>query len=356
VTALLRKLTPVVLTALATLLVAGCGGSATSALPDPPGLPAINSDPANAPVGAAAGVNVFGLSQRSLRFVMITHGQASDPFWAVVQNGAQAAARQLGVSVTYEAPDTFDIARMSQLIRAAIATKPAGLVVSLPNPAALAPAVRAAERAGIPVVSINSGSDAFAKLGILTHVGEDEYQAGYAAGQRMEAKHVHRALCVIHEAGNLALQQRCNGFAAALRAAGATTATLDVNLQDAGAAERLIAAALRPRRFDGLLTLGGASIAGPALQALKSDHLLGRLTYATFGVGTQVLRAIEARQIAFAVDQQPYLQGYLPIVILTQYHLYGVLPDKGKLVSTGPTFITSRNAAHVLTLVNQGVR
>jgi simple sugar transport system substrate-binding protein len=354
VTSRTRILPLVVIAAIALLLISGCGGG--GALPDQPGLPAIGADPANAPVGAAAGVNVFGLTQRSIRIVMITHGQASDPFWAVVQNGAQAAARQLGVSVSYEAPDIHDIARMSQLIEAAIATRPAGLVVSLPNPAALAPAIRAAERAGIPVISINSGSRAFAKLGTLLHVGEDEYQAGYEAGQRMRAYHVHRTLCVIPEAGNPDLQQRCRGFAAALAAAGAHTSVLNVNLQNTSAAEQLIASALRKGSFDGLLTLSGAVIAPLALKALQADHLLGRLTYATFGIGAQDLTAIENGEITFAADQQPFLQGYLPIVLLTEYRLYGILPDRGKLISTGPVFITKQNAAHVIALVNEGVR
>ena len=99
-------------------------------------------------------------------------------------------------------------------------------------------------------------------------------------------------------------------------------------------AERLIAAALRNGGFDALLTLGGAVIAQPALQALQADHPLGRLTYATFGIGPQVLNAIRAGQMASAVDQQPFLQGYLPIVLLTQYRLYGILPDRGRLIST----------------------
>jgi len=350
-----RILLLAVIAAIALPLLSGCGGGG-SALPDQPGLPAIAADPANAPLGAAAGVNVFGLTQRSIRIVMITHGQASDPFWAVVQNGAQAAARQLGVSVSYEAPDIHDIARMSQLIEAAIATRPSGLIVSLPNPAALAPAIRAAERAGIPVVSINSGSGAFAKLGTLLHVGENEYQAGYDAGQRMRAYHVHRTLCVIPEAGNPDLQQRCRGFAAALAAAGANTSVLNVNLQNTSAAEQLIAAALHKGGFDGLLTFSGSVIAGPALEALQADHLLGRITWATFGVGAQALAAVQNGEIAFVADQQPFLQGYLPIVLLTEYRLYGILPDRGKLISTGPVFITKQNAAHVLPLVNEGVR
>jgi simple sugar transport system substrate-binding protein len=356
VSSCVRRLAPVAVGAVAALVAAGCGGQAPSALPQQPGLPAIKADPANAPVGAAAGVDIFGQPRRRIRIFVITHGQASDPFWAVVQNGAETAAAQLGVSVTYEAPDIHDIARMSQLIEAAIATGPSGLVVSLPNPAALAPAIRAAERAGIPVVSINSGSGAFAKLGTLLHVGENEYQAGYDAGQRMRSYHVHRTLCVIPEAGNPDLQQRCRGFAAALSIAGAHTSVLNVNLQNTSAAEQLIAAALRKGSFDGLVTLSGAVIAPPALRAIQADHLLGRLTYATFGIGPRVLSAIQNGEIAFAADQQPFLQGYLPIVLLTEYHLYGVLPDRGELISTGPVFITKHNAAQVLRLINEGVR
>jgi simple sugar transport system substrate-binding protein len=172
----------------------------------------------------------------------------------------------------------------------------------------------------------------------------------------MRATHVHRALCVIHEAGNLDLRRRCRGFADALAARGGHTVVLDVNFQQPAAAQQRIAAALRHGRYDGLLTLGGATISGPTLGALRSDHLLGRLTYATFGIGPQILEAIRAGQIAFAVDTQPYLQGYLPIVLLAQYDLHGVLPDRGRLISTGPVFITKRNAMRVLKLVNQGVR
>jgi simple sugar transport system substrate-binding protein len=129
-----------------------------------------------------------------------------------------------------------------------------------------------------------------------------------------------------------------------------------VNLQDPVGAERSISVALKAHRYDGLLTRGGASIAAPTLNALQSDQLVGRLTYATLGIGPQVLRAVETGQIAFAADQQPYLRGYLPIVMLTEYRLYGVLPAQGEVVSTGAVFITKRDAGHVLSLVNRGVR
>ena len=105
----------------------------------------------------------------------------------------------------------------------------------------------------------------------------------------------------------------------------------------------MIAGALRKGSFDGLVTLSGAVIATPALKALQADHLIGRLTYATFGIGPQVLDAIRDGEITFAADQQPFLQGYLPIVLLTQYRLHGILPDRGRLISTGPVLNSSPN-------------
>jgi simple sugar transport system substrate-binding protein len=350
-----QRVLPIACGVVAALVMAGCGSQAPNALPQQPGLPAIKANPANAPVGAAAGVNIFGQRRRRIRIFVITHGEASDPFWAVVQNGAEAAAAQLGVSVTYEAPDTYSIARMRELIKTATASRPAGLVVSLPNPDALAPAIHGAERAGIPVISINSGANAFKRVGALLHVGEGEYQAGYAVGRRLHSEHIRRTLCVIHEIGNAALEQRCRGLAAGLGTRRARVSVLAVDLQHTAEAERLIAATLLGGQFDAVLTLG-AVVAAPALEAIRRDHLSGRVTFATFGLTPRVLSAVRTGQIAFAVDQQEYLQGYLPIVLLTQYHVYGVLPDRGKLISTGPVFITRRNASRVLELINQGVR
>jgi simple sugar transport system substrate-binding protein len=290
------------------------------------------------------------------RIVVVTHGQASDPFWAVVRRGVDDAARQLGVSVSYEAPDSYDVARMRSLIDAAVATHPTGLVVSLPDPPGLAPAVRRAVAAGIPVVSINSGAAAFRALGIAVHVGQPEYQAGVAAGARLGGIGVEHVLCVIHEAGNLALAERCRGVRAGLARTGASMRTLTVELQDPEAAERAIAAALRGGRYDGLVTLGGAAIAAPALRAIAADGLTGAIRYATFGVGQDVLTGVRDGLIRFAVDQQPYLQGYLPVELLVEQHRHGLTLPKGTLVPTGPVFVTSANAAQVLALAARGLR
>ena len=135
-----------------------------------------------------------------LRVVFVTHGQASDPFWSVVQNGARQAGHDLRVRVEYQAPESFDMVVMAQLIDAAVASNPDGLVVSVPDVDALGPAVREAIDAGIPVVSINSGNDVVKALGVLIHVGQTEYEAGYGGGQQMAAAGVTKAFCVNQEA------------------------------------------------------------------------------------------------------------------------------------------------------------
>ena len=330
---------------LASVAAAGCGTIATPVPPAVPPLPEAGPGPAVATAGAGRA-----------RIVVVTHGQASDPFWSVVRRGVDDAARQLDVTVDYEAPDSYDVDRMRRLIDAAVASKPDGLVVSLPDPAGLAPAVRRALAAGIPVISINSGSDAFRGLGISVHVGQAEYPAGRAAGKRLAATGARRALCVIHEQGNAALHERCRGVADAFAAAGGSVRTLTVDLQDARGAVRTMARALRRDRVDSMVTLGGAAIAGSAVEALRADHLVGKVTYATFGLGTDTLRALRAGELAFAIDQQPYLQGYLPVVLLAQYRLYGLLPAAGTLVPTGPVFVTKANAARVLALTGRGLR
>jgi simple sugar transport system substrate-binding protein len=342
----LRRLAAASVMAGLALIAAACGEVRTPTAPAVPPLPQ---------GGSATPAQGAGTSARA-RIVVVTHGQASDPFWAVVRRGVDDAARENDISVTYEAPDIYDVGRMRQMIDAAVATHPAGMVISLPDPQGLAPAIRKAVREGIPLVSINSGSASFRSLGILVHVGQPEYAAGLGAGKRMAAEGIRHALCVIQEAGNVGLEERYKGFAHAIAEAGGTSRTLIVNLQDQPGAERAIATALRRGHIDGLLTMG-AEIAAPALQALNATGMQHKVTYATFAShSTDVLRAVLAGKIQFAVDQQPYLQGYLPIVLLAEYTRYGVLPATGTLIPTGPVFVTKANAAQVLALSARGIR
>lgn len=294
--------------------------------------------------------------RRTLRFVVVTHGQAGDAFWSVVANGTARAARDLGVEVSYQSPGRFDLVAMSQLVDAAVASGPDGLVVSIPDADALGPAIRRAVAAGIPVVSINSGADASARLGALAHVGQPEREAGFAAGERLAAAGARRALCVNHEVGNGALDLRCEGFQEALAAAGGLATVLAVTSADpTDTRERIANALAADPGVDAVFTLG-VPAAPPALQAVAASGRKGAIAVATFDLSTEILDAVAAGDAAFAIDQQQLLQGYLPIVFLGQYHETGTMPGGGAIIRTGPGFVTRDDAARVRALAAEGLR
>jgi simple sugar transport system substrate-binding protein len=297
-----------------------------------------------------------GEDREGIRFVAVTHGQPADPFWSVVSNGLRAASRDLGVRVEYQAPSVFDMVEMSDLIQAAVASRPQGLIVSIPDPDALGDAVRDAVAAGIPLVSINSGSEASAELGALAHVGQTEYEAGWGAGERMARAGVRLALCVNQEVGNLALDLRCDGFRDALQEEGGRVRVVAVELADPEGTRERVAAALRSdEEVDGLLTL--ATIAAePALQALEETGRSEAVTVATFDLSPDVLSAVADGRMAFAIDQQQYLQGYLPVVFLTKYLETGAMPGGGDVIRTGPGFVTQEGVAAVREWTARGVR
>jgi len=300
--------------------------------------------------GAVAAMSL-GMAQE-LRIVVVTHGQASDPFWSVVKNGVEQAAKDMNVKVEYRAPNTFDMVKMSQLIDAAVASKPDGLVVSIPDGNALGKSIEAAVKAGIPVISINSGANVAAKLGVLLHVGQEEYVAGQGAGKRMKAAGVKDALCINQEVGNVGLDQRCKGFADGL---GGKVTVLPVTLSDPTSIKNAVTAALqKDKNIDGILTLGPTG-ADPTLQALETLGKVGKIQFGTFDLSPAVLKALSEKKMDFAIDQQQWLQGYLPIVILTNYKRYGLLPAND-IIYTGPGFVTPQNAAQVIDLSKKGIR
>jgi simple sugar transport system substrate-binding protein len=290
----------------------------------------------------------------AVRIAVVTHGQASSSFWVVVRNGIDAAARQVDASVSYRSPDTYSVARMSGLIDAAVATRPDGLVVTIPSPG-LAPAIRRAVAAGIPVVSINSGTDLFRRLGVLAHIGQQEERAGAAAGRRLARAGVRRGLCVNHETGNAALKARCRAFARALNGAGGTAAEVAVDLQDRARTRQRLASVVRARRIDGILTLNTDG-AVAALDATRGIGAARRPRLATFDLSPEVLEALKAGRIGFAVDQQAYLQGYLPVMLLTQRARFGLFASEGRVFPTGPSFVTRETAGEVISLSNRGIR
>ena len=293
-------------------------------------------------------------SSNAVQISVVTHGQASSPFWAIVRNGAEAAARQMDVLLSYRAPDVYSLARMKTLIDEAIASRPDGLVVSLPEPG-IGAEVERAVAAGIPVVSINSGSDVAHALGVLAHVGQPEERAGLVAGRRLAEAGVRRALCVNQQVGNQGLDDRCDGLRRAMREAGGSATVLGVDDQDPATVRRL-AAVIAGRRIDGVLALN-ATTGIETTDALRTRRD-GRdeVPVGTFDLNPDVLTAVRDGRIRFAVDQQAYLQGYLPVSLLAQRARYGLFPAEGDVIATGPHFVTKDNAAQALDLSRRSIR
>jgi len=343
----MRKRTWIVWSAAMALVLAACttgGGAEETAAPDD-----------GAAVTEAPDDGGPAVAQRDYRFVVISHGQSSDPFWSVAANGVSDAAEDMGVTVEYQAPGTFDMAAMSQLIDAAVASNPDGIVVTIPDADALGPAIKAAVAAGIPVISMNSGSDVFADLGVLVHVGQTEYEAGLIAGQRFAAEGVTKALCINQEVGNAALDLRCQGFSDGL---GGDVTVIPVDLADPAGAQAAVGGALAANPgTEGILTLGPTG-AIPTMGALDEAGLLGTVKLATFDLGPEVLQAIIDGDMLFAIDQAQYLQGYLPIVLLTKFLDTGALPlgSVDRVILTGPQIVTAETAADVIAFSEQGLR
>jgi len=308
-------------------------------------------DPAERP-----GASTNDTPRSAIRIVAVTHGVSANPFWSVVINGLDDAARDMGVRVEYQAPSTFDMVTMSELIEAAVASRPDGLVVSVPDADALGASIRAAVEVGIPVITINSGGDASASLGALAHVGQAEYDAGFGGGERLAEAGVRRVLCVNQEVGNAALDTRCRGLTDALAEHGVPVSVLAVELADPeDTRQRVVGALLADPTIDGILALGTTG-AEPALAALRDLGRVDDVRFGTFDLSTQVLQAIRDGEIDFAIDQQQYLQGYLPVVLLTLYLETGTVPGGGHAIPTGPGYVTIETAQQVMDLTSRGVR
>ncbi len=325
--------TPIVLALLGALALTGCSSSG--------GQSGQNAPPATSAAAPAAGGGGD--------FAVITHGAPGDSFWDVVKNGAEAAGKQYGVTVTYQGDG--DPAKQSQLIDQAVSEKVDGIVVSLANPDALKEAIGKAVAARIPVVTVNSGADSSKALGAITHVGQSEDVAGRGAGEQLKTAGVTKLLCVIHEAGNVGLDQRCKGAEETL---GGTVERLQVDVSNLADVTSKVTAKLQSdQAVNGVLALNPA-VAVAARDAIKDAGSQAKL--ATFDLSADVVTAINDGEILFAVDQQQYLQGYLPITFLNLYKANLNTVGGGLPVNTGPGFVTKDNAAQVAKLAEAGTR
>jgi simple sugar transport system substrate-binding protein len=292
------------------------------------------------------------LAQNRPKIVIITHGQAADSFWLIVRNGAEAAAAETNSDLQYRSPEKFDLIAMARLIDEAVASRPDGLIVSIPDAGLLSGSIRAAVAAKIPVISINSGLEVSKQLGCLMHIGQEDESAGKKAGERMKASGVKNAVILDQEVGNLGLDQRIKGFREGFEGPFHHLQVLPVTMDFKECQQAVADYIEKYSSLDGIVALGPI-VAEPALQAVDQAQKAGKIKVCTFDVSPVVVDALVKKQIEFAIDQQEWLQGYLPVVFLANYVRYGSILQND-LILTGPNFVTPENAQKVVNLLSLG--
>ena len=288
-------------------------------------------------------------SSSDIRIDVITHGAPGDSFWDVVKAGAEQAGKDENVDLHYQSDP--DVGKQATLIDNAVAAGTDGLVVSMANPDGLEKSIKAAVAAGVPVITINSGLDQWQQFGAITHVGQSETLAGKAAGEQLNNAGVKNALCVIQEAGNVGLEQRCAGAKSTFSG---TLTNLQVDNTDLAGSEATIESKIQADpTIDGILSLGG-DMSGQAVKAVDSTG--ADITVGTFDVNADVVQNIIDGKILFAIDQQPYVQGYMGVTGIYLKALNGNDIGGGQPVYSGPAIITKDNAADVLKFAKNGTR
>ena len=280
---------------------------------------------------------------------MITHEVPGDSFWDLIRKGAQAAADKDNIELRYsndpEAPN------QANLVQSAIDSKVAGIAVTLAKPDAMGPAVKAAQAANIPVVAFNSGFDNFKAMGVQEYFGQDEKLAGVAAGERLTADGAKKVLCVIQEQGQVALESRCAGVTQGFKG---ETELLNVNSKDMPSVESTITAKLQQDpSIDHVVALG-APIALTAVQSVGNAG--SKAEVVTFDTNAALVDSIQKGDVKWAVDQQPFLQGYLAIDALWLFINNKNLIGGGQATLTGPSFIDKSNIDAVADLAKTGTR
>ncbi|MER5770760.1 sugar ABC transporter substrate-binding protein [Streptomyces sp. NPDC001985] len=282
-------------------------------------------------------------------FAMVTHSGDGDTFWDIVQKGAEEAAAKDNINFLYSKNDEGQ--QQAQLVQTAIDKKVDGLIVSLAKPDAMKDVVRKAVAAGIPVITVNSGSEQSKAYGALTHIGQDETVAGEAVGDELNKRGEKKAVCVLHEQGNVGHEQRCAGAKKTFDGEMRNLYVDGTNMPDVQAT---IEAKLQTdRSIDAVVTLG-APFADTAVKAKKSAGSKAEIV--TFDLNAKVAGALKAGTLGFAVDQQPYLQGYEAVDLLWLYRYNADVLGGGRPVLTGPQIITRADAAELEEYTKRGTR
>ncbi|MCX4957130.1 substrate-binding domain-containing protein [Streptomyces virginiae] len=282
-------------------------------------------------------------------FAMVTHAGDGDTFWDIVQKGAKEAAAKDNINFVYAHDDQSQ--QQAQFVQNAIDQKVDGIVVSLAKPEALKDVLAKAVKAGIPVITVNSGSAQSAEYGALTHIGQDEAIAGEAVGTELNERGKKRAVCVLHEQGNVGHEQRCAG---AKKTFSGTMENLYVEGTNMPSVQAAIQAQLQADpSIDAIVTLG-APFAPTAIKA--KDAAGSKAEVDTFDLNASVARDLKSGALGFAVDQQPYLQGYEAIDLLWLYRYNANVLGGGRPVLTGPQIVTADEAAELEEYIKRGSR
>ncbi|MEU0588635.1 substrate-binding domain-containing protein [Streptomyces sp. NPDC006132] len=280
---------------------------------------------------------------------LITHAAPGDTFWDLIRKGAQAAAAKDNIKLVYSSNPTAG--NQANLVQNAIDQKVDGIALTAAKPDAMKAVVAKAKAAGIPVVGFNSGLDDWKELGMLEYFGQDENIAGQAFGERLDQQGAKHAVCVIQEQGQVALEARCAGLKKGFQG---TTEILYVNGTDMPSVKSILTAKLQDSSIDQVVTLG-APIALTAVQSVKDAGSKAKV--ATFDLNKDLVGAIRSGSVEFAVDQQPYLQGYLAVDALWLYRTNGNVSGGGTApVLTGPAFVTKDNVDTVAEFAKKGTR
>ena len=285
-----------------------------------------------------------------MKIALVTHAAPGDTFWDLVRKGAQTAAAKDNVELVYS--NDPKASEQANLVQNAIDQKVDGIAVTLAKPDAMKSAVAKARAAGIPVVALNAGLDAWKEQGVLSFFGQDDRVAGEAFGERLNELGAKHTLCVIHEQGHVGLEGRCAGVKETFKG---KTETLYVNGADMPSVKSTISAKLRQNSsIDYVVTLG-APFAMTAIQSV--DESGGKARIATFDLNKDLVGAVEAGDIEFAVDQQPYLQGYLAVDALWLHKTNGNYSGGGQEpVLTGPAFVDKENVEDIAEFAGKGTR
>ncbi|MEU9118019.1 sugar ABC transporter substrate-binding protein [Streptomyces sp. NPDC048483] len=300
---------------------------------------------------SASGGEDAGEDPRTPRMTigMVSHSGEGDTFWDIVQNGAERAAAKDRVKFLYA--NDKEGAKQAELVQSYIDQKVDGLIVTLAKPEALKAVVRKAVAAGIPVITVNSGGQFSKAYGALTHIGQDESVAGRAVGEELTKRGRKKVLCVIHEQGNVSLEDRCAGVR---KGFDGTVENLNVDGTNAPASQSSIEAKLQSdKSLDAIVTLG-APMAAISVKAKEGAG--SRAGIATFDLNVAVVKLLKAKDVVFAVDQQPYLQGYEAVDLLALHKTNANVLGGGRPVLTGPELVTGKDVPKLEEYTGRGTR